>query len=301
MRIGIRSAAICLSFALATFGHPVFAQSRPTKLGLEVVSVEKGALIERVMPGSAADLLGLKPGYTIVAMGSQSVRGAADIVEAERQTPIGLWHGLAYLVEGEMYLGLYTVTEEKSGRFLPPRGMIGVTLGDHNRGLRGARIDGVRRGGPAWQSGLQTGDLIVRAAGMDVLGADDVVHALANRSRQTVEITIYRRGRYLTGYVTPAAETQFGLLEVKSNEPQTAAIPSARGDGWCDQSGVRTVLCASAALVGVVIVLSVFSNGESRAPVEPTKDAKRRQERDRMQQDYERASDQAEIQRKALN
>ena len=67
----------------------------------------------------------------------------------------------------------------------------------------GVRLGGVRPGSPADRAGLQTGDVIVRFAGVSVRTLDDLVFALrSRRAGEAVEVTYVRDGAERTAQAT---------------------------------------------------------------------------------------------------
>ena len=68
----------------------------------------------------------------------------------------------------------------------------------------GAMIIASEPGGPASQSGLLTGDIVVRMDGLPVTGVDDLIRLLnGERIDRAVTIEALRRGRLKTFEVSP--------------------------------------------------------------------------------------------------
>lgn len=269
-------------------------------LGIKMTTPESGgALITEVIPGSSAEKLGLKPGYVIVAMGTHAIRNTQDVVDAVRATPVGYWETIVYGGHKQLRAGLYVVGSSTVGR-LPPRGAIGVEIADHTLGIRGARVDGVQPEGPAWQAGLRAGDIIVAVGGVDIGGSDDLIRRIANRSGLRTELTLYRNRRYYPAHVTPSAVSQTGALEIQPEEANGAEVASSsRGDHWCDQSTIRLTLCVTVGVAAAVVALGMLMEGDATRPDMKASDSPKTKPSD-IQRDYERASEQSEIQRRAF-
>ncbi len=261
-----------------------------------------GALITKVEPGSAADQLGLRPGYTIVAMGSRTIRDSQDVVDTIRRSRPGYWDTIFYAAHKELHRGVFTVSSATPGSRLPPRGLIGVELGDQVHGMRGARIDGVRPGSPAWQAGLEAGDLVVAVARADIRGADDFIREIANRSGEPTELTLYRHRRYVPVYVTPVPVSQTDALERHPREVSIASSStgsSPPGDHWCDQSTIRLAFCTTVGVAGVILAMAILLEGDVPRP-DVAKGDKAKLKPVDMQREFDRAYNQSEIQRRAL-
>jgi serine peptidase DegS len=98
------------------------------------------------------------------------------------------------------------------------RGWIGVDLIDQSFALEfrgeavsGARISRLDPGGPAWQAGLRPGDILVRADGMPVTSARDLMHRIAQQEPGTeMEIEVFRGGQLFTTSVTLLQQPPLG-------------------------------------------------------------------------------------------
>ena len=73
-------------------------------------------------------------------------------------------------------------------------------------GITGVKLNGVAKGGPAAQAGLETGDVIVQLAGKTIENIYDYTHALqAVKVGQPITIEVLRDGKRATFTVTPAS------------------------------------------------------------------------------------------------
>ena len=63
---------------------------------------------------------------------------------------------------------------------------------------KGALVVNVIRGGPAWQAGLRSGDVIVAIQGVEVKGMDDLIGQIWEETPGSkVEVTVVRRGKLM--------------------------------------------------------------------------------------------------------
>ena len=73
-------------------------------------------------------------------------------------------------------------------------------------GIKGVKLNGVARGGPAAQAGLEAGDVIVQLAGKTIENIYDYTHALqAVKVGQPLTVEVLRDGQHATFTVTPAS------------------------------------------------------------------------------------------------
>ena len=72
--------------------------------------------------------------------------------------------------------------------------------------MKGLKISGVAKGGPAAQGGLQAGDVIVELAGKKIDNIYDYTYAIeALKIGQPVKIGVSRNGKRITVEVTPGS------------------------------------------------------------------------------------------------
>ena len=73
-------------------------------------------------------------------------------------------------------------------------------------GIKGVKLNGVAKGGPAAQAGLEAGDVIVQLAGKTIENIYDYTHALqAVKVGQPLTVEVVRDGQRATFTVTPAS------------------------------------------------------------------------------------------------
>ncbi|OBU65980.1 heat-shock protein [Stenotrophomonas maltophilia] len=130
----------------------------------------RGALITRVLAGSAAAAAGLKPGDVVVAANGQRVDSAEALHNVEGLAAVGSAMALDVRREGKPLQIKATLKEQAravSGDSLDPR-LGGATFVDLPESLRQSGVGGVlvsevRRGSRAASNGLQQGDIITDA------------------------------------------------------------------------------------------------------------------------------------------
>jgi C-terminal processing protease CtpA/Prc len=72
--------------------------------------------------------------------------------------------------------------------------------------IKGVKLNGVAKGGPAAQAGLEAGDVIIQLAGKTIENIYDYTHALqAVKVGQPITIEVLRDGKQATFTVTPAS------------------------------------------------------------------------------------------------
>jgi len=138
--------------------------------GLGVDSLH-GALVTRVLPGSAAAVAGVRPGDVVVAANEQRVDSAEALHNYEGLQSVGSAVTLSIRRDGKP-LKLKAVLKEQdravTGDMLDPR-LAGATFVDlpeslRQSGITGVMVSDVKRGGRAAVNGLATGDVIVASS-----------------------------------------------------------------------------------------------------------------------------------------
>ena len=153
-------------------------------LGLETA---RGALVARVLPGSAAAAAGLQPGDVVVGANGERVDSAEALHNYEGLQPVGSAVALDVRRDGKP-LQLRAVLKEQAratgGAALDPR-LEGATFTDlpeslRQSGISGVLISEVKRGSRAAQNGLAAGDVVIAASAGDF---SDLAGWRANFSR----------------------------------------------------------------------------------------------------------------------
>jgi len=130
----------------------------------------RGALITRVLAGSAAAAAGLKPGDVVVSANGQRVDSAEALHNVEGLAAVGSVLALDVRREGKAVQVKATLKEQArsvTGESLDPR-LTGATFTDLPESLRQSGVGGVlvsevKRGSRAASNGLQQGDIIAEA------------------------------------------------------------------------------------------------------------------------------------------
>ncbi|MBB5769752.1 serine protease Do [Xanthomonas arboricola] len=138
--------------------------------GLGVDSL-RGALVTRVLPGSAAAAAGVQPGDVVVAANDQRVDSAEALHNYEGLQAVGSAVRLEIRRDGKPLTLTATLKEQDravTGDMLDPR-LGGATFVDlpeslRQSGITGVMVSEVKRGGRAAANGLVTGDVIVASS-----------------------------------------------------------------------------------------------------------------------------------------
>ncbi|MEQ4574084.1 MAG: PDZ domain-containing protein, partial [Gammaproteobacteria bacterium] len=130
----------------------------------------RGALVSRVLSGSAAAAAGVQPGDVIVGANDQRVDSAEALHNYEGLQPVGSTVVLDVRRDGKplrLSAKLKELPRSVSGDALDPR-LSGATFTDlpeslRQSGLNGVLVSEVKRGSRAAANGLASGDVIVAA------------------------------------------------------------------------------------------------------------------------------------------
>jgi Do/DeqQ family serine protease len=161
-----------------------------------------GAVVTRVMPGSAADRAGLQVGDVIRTLNGTTVENADQLNNAEGLLPAQSTVTLGVLRNGSMRQVTATLAPEKiaslDGGKLDPR-LAGVTLSDVTDEQAGAGTTGiiasaVSPNSRAAQAGLAAGDVIVGIGNRRITSLRDVQDLAAARPRQLVLLVATDQG-----------------------------------------------------------------------------------------------------------
>jgi S1-C subfamily serine protease len=131
----------------------------------------RGALVSRVLAGSAAATAGVRPGDVVVSANGQRVDGAQALHNIEGLASVGSTMTLELRRDGKPVQVKATLKEQArsvSGDTLDPR-LGGATFVDlpeslRQSGLSGVLVNEVARGSRAAASGLTKGDIVTEAS-----------------------------------------------------------------------------------------------------------------------------------------
>jgi Do/DeqQ family serine protease len=161
------------------------------------VDASRGAVVTRVLPDSAAERAGLKPGDVITVLDGKAVNGRADLANLEGLLPVGKEVMLRVIREGESKVLRATLTvptlRRAAGAELDRR-LAGARLADraprNGRGA-GVQVTEVAPDSAAQRLGLAEGDVIVGLDRREVANLDALEALLAAAGRQAV-LTVQR-------------------------------------------------------------------------------------------------------------
>ncbi|GLQ95724.1 DegQ family serine endoprotease [Dyella mobilis] len=153
-----------------------------------------GAVVTRVLPGSAADRAGLQVGDVITAINGSSLQNSDQLNNAEGLLPADSTVSLSVLRNGSTRQISAKLAPEKvatlDGGKLDPR-LVGVTFSDlsaqqASQGMAGITVASVNPGSRAAQAGLSAGDVIVGVGNRRVTNLRDLQGLAGARPRQLV-------------------------------------------------------------------------------------------------------------------
>jgi serine protease Do/serine protease DegQ len=146
----------------------------------------RGALVTRVLPGSPADVAGVKAGDVVVRVAGRPVRGSDDYVTRVVNTPLNTYLDVEVISDGQPKRFSLVVTELSPPQQevpVPPalNGLGGAVLAPillgspHYGELQGAQVLRVEPKSQAYETGLERGDVIVAVEGAAVRSPEDVL------------------------------------------------------------------------------------------------------------------------------
>jgi len=168
------------------------------------LETQEGALVSEVTPGSPADEAGLERGDVIVRLGGRPVQRMRELPRAVAAMPPGTKVELEVIRDGKhetKTVKIGELAEEKAGATTPTQGddkgsmAFGFDISEVPAELRqqlglgreeGALITRVYPGGPAEESGLQAGDVIVEVDRSPVAGGRDAEQKLREAGKTTL-------------------------------------------------------------------------------------------------------------------
>src|SRR5690606_26849644 len=171
------------------------------------LSVERGALISQVEPGSAAEKIGLEPGDVIVAVDGREVGDGDDLRNRIGLLRVGSEVTIAYVRDGERRSVKATIGPAPDQRATrggaPLERLAGADLRDLDRGhpqygrVQGVYVASVQPGSPAARAGLAAGDIILGVNRAAVRSVAELTQALDAAGQGPVALNILRGSRRL--------------------------------------------------------------------------------------------------------
>jgi S1-C subfamily serine protease len=154
----------------------------------------EGAVVTRVLPGSAAERAGLQEGDVITAVNGKNLHDAGELTNAIGLLPPNSTVTLSTLRNGATRQVTAQLTPQKTGTMdgakLDPR-LSGVTFSDltdeqTSQGMTGVVASAVNPNSRAAQAGLSSGDVIVGVGNRRITSLRDLQGLAAARPRQLV-------------------------------------------------------------------------------------------------------------------
>jgi serine protease Do/serine protease DegQ len=165
-----------------------------------------GALLARVLPGSAAEDAGLQAGDIVVAANGRPVRSGVALRNAIGLQPVGETLTLDVIRDGRPLSLSATIAGPAAAQGSVDAGRLhsrldGAVLGDLPSGQpgRGVQVLDVERGSQAWYTGLRPGDVIVSVNRQPVAAVAEVPRAL-RRAPDSLQLNILRGNATLSIY-----------------------------------------------------------------------------------------------------
>ena len=164
-----------------------------------------GALLARIVPGSAADTAGLAAGDIVVAVDGRPIRTGGALRNAIGLLPVGERMTLDIIRNGRpmsVHATIAGAEVSAAGAGGMPDRLAGAVLGDLPPGPagRGVQVLEVERGSPAWHIGLRPGDIIVAINRQVVAAVAEVPDAL-QREPGSLQLNIRRGSASLSIFI----------------------------------------------------------------------------------------------------
>jgi Do/DeqQ family serine protease len=169
------------------------------------VEANGGAVVSRVVPGSAAEAAGLRPGDVILSLDGRALAGSAELrnriglMKPGRRVELGVVRKGRHLTI-EATLGAAEDEEDRAALEDPQSKLAGVGLAaipaEHplHGEVEGVLVREVESGSNAAEAGLRPGDIIVSADQQPVSGPDDLAAVLRAHGDGPLLLNV-RRGR----------------------------------------------------------------------------------------------------------
>lgn len=163
------------------------------------IDASKGAVVNEVVPGSAAEKAGIKSGDVITRVNGQPVSGASDLRNTIGLLTIGAELRFTVVRNGESRELTAVLAEPKTEKVTAPADipyLAQIVLGPAAAGKGGAVVLEINAASIAAQAGLQKGDVIVAVNQESVQSPQDVI-AAARKSKNELLLQVVRDGHAL--------------------------------------------------------------------------------------------------------
>ena len=156
--------------------------------------------IEAVLPGSPADVAGIKVGDRIIRVNDREVSTNADLLEQIQKS-----NGTPLTVDLRRSEQIKTLIVTPTATTVQEEGKP-VTLYRLGIEERAPIITAVMAGSPAMEAGFKEGDRVVRIDGTDVHTWSQMTSVVRDGANRALKVDVTRNGQVLSLTVTPAPE-----------------------------------------------------------------------------------------------
>ncbi len=164
------------------------------------IQATQGTVVAQVAGGSPAEKAGLKAGDVIIAVDGKPVRNSSEVRNSIGLMRVGEHVKMEILRGGATKIITATIAEPEltllDGKHLQPR-LAGAIYGDIEEGsplygrVEGVQVVKIEPGGPAWRSGLRSGDVITSVNRKPVTDIQDL-QQLASQNVRSLLLNVQR-------------------------------------------------------------------------------------------------------------
>lgn len=153
----------------------------------------RGALVAEPQEGSAADRAGIEAGDVILAVNGQTVEDPRDLalristMKPGSEVTLRVWRDgreREFTVRVQKMDSELRTASLEDGGDLPENARLGLQLGPSDGADGGLVVTGIDDEGPAADSGINVGDVILQAGDRKVNSVDDIRQAMAEARKQ---------------------------------------------------------------------------------------------------------------------
>ncbi|NQY25578.1 MAG: DegQ family serine endoprotease [Piscirickettsiaceae bacterium] len=169
------------------------------------IDSDKGAVVTRVQQGSAADEAGVQVGDVITAIDGKKLMNAYSLRNTIGLLMVGQTINIDIVREGKAKTLKATVTKTKKQVNQKPTHpkLLGATFGDIEQSspyygnVNGVMIYELKRGSPAWASGLRKNDIITSVNRQTITNLEDFKSLVQHNNALLLNITRNGRAMFL--------------------------------------------------------------------------------------------------------